>query len=1395
MMSAEADNSEQQIADTIRSVADFKRRHNARREWLRTGACFSIGLLVVVVVDWYAAWQSPWSRWIGPLLALGISSRFCYRALKVQLGHPDDLAAARALDRSSSRSQERWSTVAALQPDGAGATGSAAMAKALIRETAPMCRFVNPAAIEPQPADKRSLAALAISGFLLLAFLGALLPQGSPRLLARFAFPWADLPLTRIDERTPLPSPLLTGSDAEVRAEISGKRPGEVVMEIADGRSDLDHPPAIRRLTSTTSAADEIPGSFTIERLRKPIRYRLLAGDASTPWRTVEVTDRPQLSAIEVTIVDPDYSTRPPRVWQKTPSEVQALRGSSIEVVLEMDRDIASATLEAALGDGDTQALPMQKIDARRYRFRSELNADLMFRPAFESTEGHANQSLPFSLINVVADQAPEVELSADSASEIVSISHDIEVAFEAHDDVGVTGAELIVTITDRNGRSRQETVPIDLGDQYGKNDVEIRKAISTSRLGLSADDEISYAVRVRDAYEQLADAGENGKGSAGSSASTQTDTQGLQPGSADNAQPTMTRRSLKIGSGDSAPGTSENRALRVADRELLNELSSRKKKILAVEAAFGQLKTYIASALNHTRTAKAPNYVRGEKRDMRPLYAAVGNARQDVASANQATENFAVQAPGTPYAFLSLQLQTVARSHLQPADAMLKGAVAGSLDELPPREPHRKMAEGHLVQAIAALEKLDSSVAQVRSQVDAEMAMSDLMTMHVAQVEDLPVLMEASGSGTPYQRSPAEVSKEQAEAALKLLESRKALYKKTAELLEQNPDLWQRYMDKSQAESEIFRDQLEALAHRHQRVQAMTLGIRAGETAAVARELGALIAGHHEKVATALQRTLGKARTWSPEKEPAWLKPLNAALLNAMRASGSETMSSDDLISASEQTLHDLTIASGLLRNTLRDSGNGSQRFSSLRLGELEMTISEQRLIYELSKTLKDQNWQHAALLEQTNVAHQTQQLVGKIEVESAGLLTLSGEIAGYGEALTETVQSALMPPLGESIEHLQSDKTNALFHTVAAQEKATEGYHATVRALDKFVVAAIKEKDKRSKGKASAGMAGLPKITANTLQELQDKLEAEREAGESFGIPCCRPTNFQIISDWDTFARQPKPGSSKPGQGNANPSSKPSSPPAELATAPESDPPPSKPGNGSDNDKQAPRPGDSPGSKPGDKRSRVDIASLTGSKPGTEPKTEATLTNNDDNQGGEPADGNRQNGKPEGSSPAGQAAASAVNDSSADTSGKAPELAQLARDQGLQQARSIAHSLMENSAHNAGSTGQRSSAQTDIDSNTNTPNGARSTPGDGGELVEGSSDGMGKSGLTTSSTFFRDGNRAGRDWNHIGSELRREFLQEQAIELPEHYRDAVEDYFRQLSKWQGRSPSTDAN
>ena len=208
------------------------------------------------------------------------------------------------------------------------------------------------------------------------------------------------------------------------------------------------------------------------------------------------------------------------------------------------------------------------------------------------------------------------MQLTAETANEVISLRHDLPVSFEARDDLGVVSAELVLTVTDRDGKQRQITVPLEMGDQKGKSEVKLSTSAALADLGLADDDQVSYAVRVQDAFqqssernggEQMANAG-GGKGGKDSE---------------------MTRRSLKIGEPGPNQSSSKSQQLRIASREMLNEIGPKEKKLLAIEVAFAQIKKLTISALENTRQAEVRDRKIGQKLDTRPALRGSGRGPQ----------------------------------------------------------------------------------------------------------------------------------------------------------------------------------------------------------------------------------------------------------------------------------------------------------------------------------------------------------------------------------------------------------------------------------------------------------------------------------------------------------------------------------------------------------------------------------------------------------------------------------------------------------------------------------------------------------------------------------------------------------------------------------------------
>lgn len=1154
-MKADTDNPSKIVARTLDAVASRKFRALFHRSILAVTLAAITGLLISVVVDWFAVWQNLPGRWAGPLLTGIVIAFFALRSYRIHRTGPDKAEAAATLDRTQKNSQDRWTTFAALQDDGVGATGSNSMMEAMIRDMAPKCRFFDPASVEPLPIPKRTIGNLIAVTLVLLIFLGIFFPQGSPRLIARFLAPWAQLPLTRLSESSPPPPVLLKGSDLDLAAAVSGKRTASVRLEIAGENT------ASAEAEQIYTAKNGGPVSqFNLDNLREPFQYRFVAGDASTPWQPVNVVAPPRLSVVNITVSDPAYSTRPPRKWSRWPSNIEAIKGSRITLLLEADQPLSSA--KVTLTTQFSRPLPI-KVENNTMRWDHDHISSFTLLPEFKSIHGFANQPLAPCRITTVEDQAPTVELTGEGDVEILSTRDNFEISFIARDDIGVATAEAVFGITDQEGNRREVSIPLDLGEAKNRESLEHRQKINLAELGLGEDEQLDYSVKVADSSNQKSSSN--------------------QPTAEDAPAGNMTKRSLKIGGGSVAQ--TEPRPINFSSKEIINEVEPKQKKTLAIESAFETLKRYTAEALSHTGAARKPPIIPGQTLDLKPLFSNIGAARQAIETAGRAVNQIAEQAPGTPYAFLSLQLQTITTNYLEPADKKLNDAVRNCPEGLPPREIHRMNAETYLNRAMAQINTLEGEMTQIRSKVETEVTMTKMMTMYLAQVEDIPALLQ-SGNGTPYQRSPGEVDRAQAEAALAKLEALKEVYQKTAELLQQNPELWQRYMDKSKDETTIFRDELEGLAHRHKGIRNLSRLIENDDMASP--EVDRLIETHQTVIRANLLRSLDKAQIWldaDPNEKPAWLKSLEDAIYGDMK---------------STPTPEAVAEFNTRLDHAIKDMVRGSKTYDNetsfaLRLGELEQARSESRLVAELISARDEGNWQHIALLEQANIAHLTQKLAGKIELEGARLDNLSPEVAAIGKTLHENFQQQLLPSLSRSVFHLQQPGESNLASARSAQSDSVEHFALAVKLLDSYVNAAIKEMDK-APAKASAG--GGPKITANTLEELERKLQEEKAKNDSFGIPCCRPTNFQVMSDWERVSQCNNPSespSSKPSQ------SKPSKPKPAPSDSPESKPSQSQPKPGQM--AEAPKPSDSPSEgkdespgTSGDKRSELDLAELAG-------------------------------------------------------------------------------------------------------------------------------------------------------------------------------------------------------
>ena len=1299
------------VRDTLDTVSKHTHRTQILRHALTAAACSITCLAVIFATDWFAAWQHPMPRWICPLIWAALTGWLVSRVVRTVQEGPDTAAAAAALDKSDPKFQERWTTFAALQPGGAGGTGSSTMRDAIGRELEPMCEYLDLDSVDRSPFPTRWCAATVGAIVLLAGFIVFFFPQGSPRLAERFVLPWANLPLTRIAEVSDPPPAVLKGSSVELEARTGGKIPGRVWLELEEQETAFSAPPTSNRKQFPAEPAEAV---YPLTNLQHETRYRFRGGDAVTPWRKIEVTTRPRLVNVAVQVQDPSYSSRPPREWNRLPRRIEVIRGSVLSLNFQSDLPLARAALE--LENGSKQSIPLGNPNDS-FQVEKRLIENFGFRPSFESEHGFANLELPLVRVVVKEDRPPKVKLTEESSSKVLSSRHDFQIAFEANDDLGIQSAEAVFSIRNKNGKSREVTMPIELGDQAGKPNIHKKANFQIADLPVSPGDQVSYSVRVRDNSQQTSSLDPQTAGNR---------TERNQSSRESPAGPdSMTKRPLQTGGGSVAE--SQSKSIQVTSSEIINQVEPKKKLLLAVDDAFRQLKSLTENALQQTRNAKAPEDISRRIGRSQALHQSIRRAKDHLTEAAAATKKIREASAGTPYAFLGVQLDSITHSYLNPAKANLEASVRSRLIELPPREIHRGRSEMLLVRASTEIESLHSHAARARSKVEQEAALADMMTMYLAQVEDIPILLSGQSSGSPYHRTPGEVSREQAEAALKRLESKKSLYRKTAELLRQHPELWKRYLDKSKSESSIYRDQLEDLAARHEKVRSFSGELNSRNSAAD-QGIRDLIRLHQNQVGTDLLRSFEKAQIWVGDRksgEPTWLTELEKTARDALKTAALNKTNPPvaSLRASAEQINSQLdSVISALQKTTARQGA--SARSLALRLGELRQARFESGLASALVEALQKRDWRHGAFSEEADIARQTQQLAGKIELEGARLSSLSAEAARLGEILNSTLNSELMPALEETASGLKRGGAG-IESARAASNRASEAFSKSIRELDQFVLAAIRELDK-APAKANAGVAGAPSILANSLEELQRKLEEEKEMSESFGIPCCRPTNFQVTSDWDQSSNGGQSASSK-------------------ASSPSSSAGPPQPANQTEQNDSSPEQGNSP------------PPNTPPSGPSPPPAPKDGLSH----ESGTPGKPNSESdsGSPGSENPGKKRSELEVADTGQQSDdATAKQLAELARAEALRQARELAEMQNGSAASQASS---NSSAAGDSEGS-----GRMATPFGKGELN-------------------LPGAEPGSDWNRLSSTLKRELLQEESIAIPEPYRQAIEAYFRDLSKW----------
>lgn len=374
-----------------------------------------------------------------------------------------------------------------------------------------------------EPSRPTSLAILGVAGLLAATALIAALVLGGIAVRRRFSQPAA---VARwIGQRVPpiasdllstvqLAPPPAQGAAARTEDEVSGSRPlARAMAERSPWSAELAS--ALRESTERR-LAEVRPQALVDERwLRRAgaicavallshgamwglasdklgAGWRHLVAPRKLPFHASELSAVPLVGDLDITLHFPAYSKRPALSLDSTAGDLSALVGTRAELSAHLLVEAAAVEVVVEAEDGSAVISPALVVGDR---VRAALAVARSGRYRFAVTDARGKRTLEASArsIEAVADTVPEVQLIAPAESLDVSALRQIELAYVAEDDHGISAADLVWESGSDHGK--KAIALAELGVQRAQGKI----LWDMSEVSLPAGAEVRYWLEVRD--------------------------------------------------------------------------------------------------------------------------------------------------------------------------------------------------------------------------------------------------------------------------------------------------------------------------------------------------------------------------------------------------------------------------------------------------------------------------------------------------------------------------------------------------------------------------------------------------------------------------------------------------------------------------------------------------------------------------------------------------------------------------------------------------------------------------------------------------------------------------------------------------------------------------------
>jgi len=273
------------------------------------------------------------------------------------------------------------------------------------------------------------------------------------------------------------------GDGIRLHARVSGVIPTAAELTLRTGKGK----PRVRSLV-----IDEDECEYPIESVFRSFEYRITAGDARSPWHSVQVIASPRIERAKVTLDFRTYTGRSTKIVEALTLNVP--EGTDIRWELTLDRAVSKAEFRPA---GEA-AMPLEvSSDGRSVTMRRVATESRAYSFSWVGREHRFAFDSPRHYVQVAPDRPPHVELTSPKSNLYATLQRKLNLAFRARDDHGI--GETVFAY--RVNKTSEVKVPISQATPSDGSEQQIDWDYHEALPDLAVGDTLTFAVELTDRY------------------------------------------------------------------------------------------------------------------------------------------------------------------------------------------------------------------------------------------------------------------------------------------------------------------------------------------------------------------------------------------------------------------------------------------------------------------------------------------------------------------------------------------------------------------------------------------------------------------------------------------------------------------------------------------------------------------------------------------------------------------------------------------------------------------------------------------------------------------------------------------------------------------------------